>query len=384
MQGTHKTHFPDAADAFMRVCVLRNVCFVNDELFYYEDPALAESAPEHLLLSGFRETIVRISYMQAAFGKHLYGDSRRYDKNFSATVVVGPRPSDLPFFGDANTDRDVVHALGHLSFANNWGHLLVDTILPAFAALDIFGFNHSQLQLLNLVDCAGIVNAQHEIGFMPGTHADACRTNVERWLAPAFARPFAPAPKFYNSCMRQLIVGHESSLSLKGLFHHRASAIRSFRAILNAAYGVQRAVFARHSIVVLEKTAMFNSVEIPNLCELVRTAAIPLRAAGEAISVTCVQPSLLSATEQLELYSSTTLAISENGSTGYASVFLPAGSSFISVLVGKGEVAKECQVFLYLGDVQAFYLKADDVTPGALLLALERAGTRLNLPVVSL
>jgi hypothetical protein len=115
----------------------------------------------------------------------------------------------------------------------------------------------------------------------------------------------------------------------------------------------------------------------------VRDAAAKLRVRGggsAAVPVTCAEPTLLGAKEQLEIVAEATLVVCENGSTGYAALLQRAGSSFISVVGGQATVAKEPQVLLYLADAQTFYLAVDDVSPGALLLALERAGARLGIP----
>ena len=93
----------------------------------------------------------------------------------------------------------------------------------------------------------------------------------------------------------------------------------------------------------------------------------------------------LNVREQLEVIADATVTVAEHGSTNYLSLFQPRGSSLL-MIVPSGE-AKEAQVMLYNTDVQAFYLTLDAVQlrgegPGALRLALERAGTRLGLPTV--
>jgi hypothetical protein len=93
-----------------------------------------------------------------------------------------------------------------------------------------------------------------------------------------------------------------------------------------------------------------------------------------------------------------TVTVAEHGSTNYLSMFQPPGSSLIMVVPYRSE-AKEPQVMLYNTDVQAFFvsdmavnnaatvgqppfeaLKGRNEGAGILLLALERAAVRLNLP----
>jgi hypothetical protein len=385
LSDTQQPQFPVANDRFMRVCLLRDVCFVDDDLVYYEDAALtAAGAPAGFFMRAFQGALVTLSYLHAKFGSALGSGGRREgagNAGFAPTIVAGPRPPGLPWLEDRDGGSATVHTIGLLSFANNWGHVLVDTILSAYAAAQAFGFDPAtDVRPLNFASCDTIVASQSALQYDPSTtFAAACRMHLERWLAPAFAHRFSMAPEFRNTCVRQLIIGHESSLSLKGLYHSRASAIRTLRATLHAAYGVAEPPLARHEILVLPKTALSNAPDLPQLCGLVRAAAAPLR-----VPVMCAEPSLLGARAQLELLSNATLTVSENGSTGYASLFQRPGSSFLSVLVGAaGEAAKETQTFLYNADVQTFYATAAEVTPGTLLVALERAGARLGLAAVS-
>jgi len=109
--------------------------------------------------------------------------------------------------------------------------------------------------------------------------------------------------------------------------------------------------------------------------------------------VDCVVPAELPIAEQLALQAEVTVYVAEAGSTGYgAALFARPGSSLICVVPFIPKFpsrAKEAQVFLFTSDVQVWYYTAallDDNGggPGALLLALDRAGVRLNLPPVAL
>jgi hypothetical protein len=257
--------------------------------------------------------------------------------------------------------------------------------LPAFAALDAWGFNHSQLQLIDLYDCDSFYNHAYPLQYMPGkVHADLCRVNVQRWLAPAFVHPLVSAPAFHGACFHQLLVGHGGAFSLKGLFHHRAAAVRALRAVLHRALDVAEPPITAHAILVIEKTQQSNGVAIPELCGAVRTAA---RRLTPAVPVECAEPSLLDSRQQLQLVSNATLVVCENGSTGYLAAFLRPGASFLSVLSPFEVTAKEPQTLLFLSDVQVFYASHADLFAhgGAqLLLGVERAGVRLGLPPVTL
>lgn len=368
----------------MRMCLLRDVCFVGDELVYYADPALEGATPPHLSLRAFGTQLTYTGYMQAHFnGKR---DGSRYDQTFAPSVVNGPRPPHLRYV-DSGAE---VFALGVFSMPNNWGHLLLDTILPTIAALDVWGYNHSSLQVVGLDNCSTIHAAQYPLLVGSEVHQDWCERNVERWLVPAFAHPPLLKPRYHDKCFPALIVGHEASMSLMGLFAHRASAIRMLRAVLHTTLRVPEPPLVTHYIVVMAKTTLFNPPAMPQLCELVRNATAGLVQAGGSgeIPVRCEEPSLMSNAEQLTLVSNATLTLAENGSTGYLSMLQRAGTSFVAVLPGiEGERAAEVQTYLYNVDVQAFYWSPkgpDGPLRNTLLVALERAGVRLNLPRVTL
>jgi len=106
--------------------------------------------------------------------------------------------------------------------------------------------------------------------------------------------------------------------------------------------------------------------------------------------VDCLTPQSLSPLQQLKAVSTATLVVAENGSTGYLALFQRPGSCFLSIL-SRHETAggKEPQVLLYLTDVQVLYASEGDLVdknegPGTLLLALTRAGARLNIDPVAL
>jgi hypothetical protein len=133
------TLFPEPDNKFMRLCLLRDVCFAPDgELQYFANPALEEELPLHLSLRGFAAQaaeikrnrtgggrrhlaagwggLVELDYIQAWLGAPnapIFQGSR-YAESFVPTVVSGPRPGHLPWFSSAAS----VHALNRFSFPN--------------------------------------------------------------------------------------------------------------------------------------------------------------------------------------------------------------------------------------------------------------------------
>ena len=392
-QATHAARFPHAEDPFLRICLLRDVCFHDGELRYYVDPALAAAAPSHLQPQALSPHLAYLGYSMSHFGR-LTGAGERYEAAFAPTYIEGPRPAHLRYAPGAAT----IHALHAMSFPNNWGHMLVDTILPALSALEVFGYNHSDLQLLSLVTCASAHGADTPAAFAPtaSTLGTMCEDNLQRWLAPAFAHPMLFPADFENACFSRLLVGHAASFSLDALYLHRASAARTLRVLLLRAYGLAHleapgaGLSAQaHAIVVLVKAPQVNTAYLPGLCVQVKAWAARLRqeqgggSAAAPVPVRCAHPALMPAAEQLALYASGTVFVAENGSTTYAALLLAPGASFVAVLGVPEEVAKEAATTLHLPDVNFFYSSLSDMErAGAetLLLAAERAGVRLGLP----
>ncbi len=370
LQATQVPIFPAADAIIMRTCLLRDVCFIGGRLTYFADPELEAALPAGFSLKDFAGALALDGYLQAKFGK-LGGPS-------APALEFGPRPAQLPFFsGSAAT----VHALGSLSFAQNWGHMLIDTILPVYAAAQAWGFAVPDVQLLSLDHCDTMLTAGFE------GYSELCFKNLQRWVEPLFAHPFLAPPHYHDTCFRQVLVGHNGGLSLIGMYLHRAQAARAARLQLHASLGVApEPLISAHQIVVLTKAQESTPVGLPDLCALTQGWAAALRPAPP---VHCILPAALSPKEQLLAISNATVTLSENGSTGYLSLFQRPGSSFIALLTAEGEAAKEVQVFLYETDVQVFYHTAPAMRdmgegPGMLLLALERAGKRLGLPRVAL
>jgi len=365
------------------MCLLRDVCFEDGVLTYYEDPALAAVVPASMTMATLAaEGLVKVGYLQAKFG--MFGGT------YSPRVLPQPRPPHLLYPHDGVAPSPLVHALGQLSYAQNWGHVLVDTLLPALGVAEVFGFKFSEIQLLNLDSCETF-QVHEAAGKDRGAARKACKQNLERWVHPILNHPLLFPETFNNTCFRQLLVGHEASLSLAGMSAHRALGVRNLRSLLRAAHEEEGGEdpLLTHKILVLEKGTDRSSSNIllPNLCSRVRAWVARL---SPLPPVSCVVPSTLSPTAQLHSLRDATLVVAENGSVGYLALLQRPGSSFLSLLSRHDTSgAKEVQVFLYLTDVQVFYNREQDMEeggegPGTLLIALERAGRRLGIPEVHL
>ena len=362
LTSPQQPEFPAANAAIMRTCLLRDVCFIGGELSYFVDdkleaaaPSIASSASALILFPGFLS------------GPH------NHNNPLSITFKHNPRPAHPPF---APTDR--TYLLGELSFVENFGHLIIDTILPAFAVADVYGLDMEHVQLLDTRSCETVpttilVDSEGNLA------VELCRRNLERWAELLLVHPLLQAP-ISDSCYERLIVGHAVSFSLTGLYAHRASAIRAMRKRMYERLGMSPAFTStKHTIMVLEKKVLLASIKYPGICKDVRAWAERLHPTPD---ITCIVPGALTVKQQLQHMTAASLVVAEHGTTTYLSLFQKEGSSLL-VVVPDGNSAKEVQTLLFNTDVQAWYFSLSRMQKegaGALFLALERAGKRLGLP----
>ena len=361
----------------MRTCLLRDVCFVAGELTYFVDPDLERTTPEVFRLQSMLNRQPEGQFGRGtgfAYPGYLAGNRR--EARFLPRPVLGPRPASLPFHDD-----DRVYIMGELSNAQNYGHLLIDTILPTLSVAEAYGLPPRDTQYVGFVNCATMVMGADSTPL--GSNADQCLRHVDRWMRPILERP-PLFPPHADGCFRRAIYGHEPQLSLAGLYLHRGSAMRTARQRLYKSLGIaSRADFADmpHRIVVLLKVVLVVGVELENLCTDVRKWASELVPEPK---VDCIKPGDFSVKEQLEIVGNATLVVAEHGSTTYMSMFQPPGTSMLVIVPYATIPAKEVQVLLFNIDVQTFYavygpLVEEGKGPGTLLMALERADRRLNV-----
>jgi hypothetical protein len=196
-----------------------------------------------------------------------------------------------------------------------------------------------------------------------------------------------------NFCARRMLVGAASSFSTGAYYMNRAATARAVRVAACARLGVSPAPpLAAHRVVVFEKRVEHVGVNYAGLCDDVRGWAARV---APRPHIDCIVPALMTVREQLEMSANTTAYVIEVGSTAMGAVlFGRPGASVISITPKSSDQSiahhlKISQVALFVADVQAWYLEAEELGnggkgPGALLLALKRAGTRLDLPPVDL
>jgi hypothetical protein len=303
--------------------------------------------------------------------------------------------------------NDRVHLLDRMSDPSNYAHLLLDTVISAYAAADIFGDPLDALQPVFLNNCTTFtdqdVHAHLRKGgvdfIYPGaggkTAYDLCEEKTRDWLPLAFDHPpmFSPHE---DVCFRELVVGHAHALSVGTMFPHRGVSIRKLRrrVLQKLALPASSLSLKEHHVIVLTKVQLRTPSVGLDICEMTRRALASVnsdarRQSGAerqtlTVKVTCFTPAMMSVRKQMRVISAATVVVTEHGSTSYLSFFQNPGTSLI--VIG----TKEAMALLSNTDVQTWFHPVDlAILPGGggfaglLQLALDRSGRRLGLASLS-
>jgi hypothetical protein len=351
---------PPFGHASTHMCIFRDVCMKGGALQYYVDPAVEDFTPQNL----------RASSLESGFYYQSLLDVLQQTPHFPR-IVRGSIPSDLVSLPD-----DRLYVFDEFAFPATYSHVLLDEVMPAYSASEVLGINAADMQLVGVRTCDQLAYGS----------PDRCRENTARWLPKFFRHAYLPAPQ-KDACFRQILVGHHGMFSLTTqMYMHRASAIRAMRVDLLLAEGlpVNMDHPSEHFVLVLQKVAEISAVGYPGICADVTQWVARL---SPAPKVECVTPKDMSIRDQLVALARATVTVSEHGSTSYASLFQTPGSSIVAVNADPPpQYTKEMKVLNFNIDVQAFYTTKVKIDagegPGTLLVALERAGTRFNLPQV--
>jgi hypothetical protein len=346
-----------------RMCLVRDMCVINGVPTFYVDPAAEARAPEILRAGALRLFLGPFEASMAQLG--------------APAVVRGPVPAHkLPY-----APRDRLWSLTTLNNAQNYAHVLLDTVLPAYAVADFFGVAPEDVQHALLSNCDTFANAQWVSKGSGASFASQCWANFEKWYALLMPHPPRDAGAGAgDACYGAAVLGEAGpfSIALFGGHFSRAAPARALRRRALAAVGL--AVDAppprAHRVLVLRISAS-GTPAVAGLCERVAAAA-----GGRPVE--CLTPGDLSVRDQLEALAGATVVVCEHGSTGYAALFMSPGASLVMVVPTSAPDAKEGMVLLFLPDVNAYYInqerfEKDVELAGALELAATTAGARMGV-----
>ena len=357
----------DADKIEQRLCLLRDVCIIGGELTYFLDPVLDNSSSSNMRLSAFDGPGMFFSGQRAASFK-VPSRLRR---------VIGPRPSNVPL---APNDR--LYMQSELSFPSGWGHVLVDTIVPAYAAAAVYGVSIDDVQHVGVDSCATTLTANEVSPYSFTFASTSCEAHFERFYKHLMHWPYLNPPHA-DTCFHAYVVGQESMFSLAGdQLLSRGPTARALRAKFHASYGVPMDArpLSAHHVVVWEMKGDYAQSMYTTLCDDVRAWAAAI---DQSLPVTCVKPADMTIPDQLRLVTNASVVVAEHGSTTYAAMFNVPGSSIIITYPEGVPWAKEARTLLFILDVQAFFISQQKAQGGEgvgmLQLALDRSGRRLNI-----
>ena len=287
LQTTQRPNFPEAGSTAMRTCLLRDVCIAGSEILYFEDEELESSTPLLFLLSAFNLSR-GIFYQETppyADGMFYKGYlSQQLGEATVPTAVYGPRPAHYKVL---RSDR--VYVLDELSYGYNYGHMLIDSVLPAYSIAEAYGVDIGSVQMVGWRSCETL---------RYDTNPAPCRANMARWMNNLFDHPYLEPPYNDPVCFRQLLVGQSGSMALNGMYLHRSQAIRKARLRLHQRLGVPASSrFTAHTVVVHKKRQMVVATQFSFLCESVKEWAQRLTPVPNVI---CSWTADLEPKEQLE------------------------------------------------------------------------------------
>lgn len=287
LQATQRPNFPEAGSTAMRTCLLRDVCIHGSEILYYEDEELESSTPFLFHLSAFN--LSRGIFFQEtppyADGMFFRGYlPQTLGEATVPTTVHGPRPEHYKVL---RSDR--MYVLDEISYGYNYGHVLIDSILPAYSIAEVYGVDIENVQMVGWRSCETL---------RVDTDPSLCRVNMARWMNNLFDHPYLEPPYKEPVCFRQLLVGQSGSMALNGMYLHRSQTIRKARLRLHQRLGVPAiSRFTAHTVVVHRKRQVVHATQFSFLCESVKEWAQHLSPVPHVI---CSWTADLEPKEQLE------------------------------------------------------------------------------------
>lgn len=370
-QGKQLSKFP-MNDAEFRTCKFRNVCLSPDgQLAYYvSNQTFKHTPPEYLPWTGMFHV------------GHLRGPT------IPIKTVVDHVPTAATWHDPATPIF-----LDAVSWSFNYGHYLIDNVLPSWIASRIFNLPFFSIQQLFETRCRQFTTldakfADEKVGYNHslGSYGQACLARIEGMHHHFFERP----PLFIDElikpggavalagagslCFKTLVAGHGSAFGLKSVELGRAVFLREFRDFV-----LKRMEAAGHVsppqenlILVGQRTSGAAGGRIINdLCSRVKDALSKLDSYYTSkFSVECFVPAEVSLEQEVATVRRAKVLVSVHGTISYFALFCRDGTQQISIADPKEY--KENQILLYLTHTHLRYLTWDKIhqLPAVLSLGL--------------
>lgn len=363
MHQASVTDFPLNNPAY-RTCLYRNVCIVDGSLVYYDRNS---NVPEDYLPKGFGGNIHHIGYLRAF--------------TLPMKTVKGSIPGDFKF-----SDMNITF-LDANSWSFNYGHYLLDNVIPTFAASKIFNLPYLGVQQLFETNCRlfstlepsfsdRIVTYNHSMG----SYREACLAKLDTMWAHFFDRPplYIDNLKSTSLCFKKLIGGQGSTFGLKSIDLSRAVIFREFRDYVLKRIKKKFPPQEDLILVGLRTVGSAGGKIIHELCDNSKRALNSIPDFSTRFKVECFVPSDLSFEDEILQIQRAKVVLSVHGTISYMSLFSREGTQQISVASPKE--LKENQMLLYATHFHTYYLTWDNMEklPGLLHHALLNSDSFYN------
>ena len=342
-----------------RICLLKNVCWVNDAFHYFVHPEEVRS-PSY------------IQFMDREFVKTSH--SKMKAKPFFLTRVFDSIPPD-------NVFRDnKTWAFSYVSFSFNYAHLLVDDLMPLMLAMELFGENVDSARMVysGCDYCKGLTNYYKPVKYM----AQACRDNIDYYSRLVFGGEMAEDIRLWLNrtiCLKKLIVGANHVLGLVPMEpdKYRAFALRKCRdaVMRNIPQDTREPPRLMRVLVIPKRSFGHTSVDMwTDFCDDINSIVEGIA----DVAIECL-PEGLSPQDEIIAVRSATVIISEHGTVAYLALFAHDGAVLLDV--STKENLKDIHILPFTTHVRVFYTTLDVPSefPGMVRYCLHVASENFNL-----
>jgi hypothetical protein len=111
--------------------------------------------------------------------------------------------------------KNVVYSLQQTSFSDNYGHYMIDDVLPNFYALHAWNMDRdTDVKMVNLYSCD--LPGWNPYFVPQRSRRDVCESNLRNWAKFFFdSKPILEGELPHKLCMKTVITGHNCAFSLR-------------------------------------------------------------------------------------------------------------------------------------------------------------------------
>jgi nucleoside-diphosphate-sugar epimerase len=365
-------------DSNYRTCRLHNVCWLNEKLVYFENPLFKKPSLHPFSMNSWKEVKPGIGSHSDTSG-NLFHMGTWTPHSLSFHVINEKIPSFLPFDGETtesssgktSSSSGKVHYLDGHSNAYNYGHYLLDNVMPHFITSLQFGipFTGNSRQVFES-SCKKFGSQWEKVAHTPipfntsmGTFRQACLKKLNSDWSYFFDYPplYLEYPYSSDICFRTLMIGQSSAYGLKSLDLTRSANIRAFRNYvlnrLSAVHGISLPVTAENIILVGTRSVGHSGGEqYTDLCNTVKHAVKQLALDSiEHYKVVCIVNQDLSFSQEIQYIQRAKIIISVHGTISYMSLFAKDGTQQIIFYDPKENRMKEHNILMYQSQSQIYW-----------------------------